>query len=659
MATVDSSLRLFDAFSRPLINITQALNLTFFRINELNNSLARSAQAIRKITVAQRHPTFAEAGLQLSANHATNAQGQNDQMNPGQGDSKGIGSSIKSMVGDHALQGFMELGKATIGGAMEQRKTQDMFIARTGNEEIGTAMFEKFKTDALAAGLDVNESLQSSLSFLSSTQNVDQLSKLNDFAQQLNVFDSTGSGIEGAASAVKEAMSGDTTSLAERFNISDFDMEAFKIEDLGKSGNIDGFIKAFDQLLEKQNMGQAAFDQMMKSPTKQLEVLRNNMKSSFADAGMQAMEALTPLMTRLNTAFQEGSFQPFFEGLSFGLAIIAGGLVGVVDGMAWLGGIIQQNWGFIEPILAMVGSALAFWALTQIPMLVFPIVEAAAAWLLLNWPILLIGAAIGFVLYAMVEWGNTTVEVIGFIGGLFGVFFGFLYNSFTYFVNFILSVAEFIANVFNDPVYAIKKLFYDLSINALQFIANIAKGIENLISKMGLHIDITSGIDNLLNNLEGARDSLTSEADVVKLMRFDQVDYGEAFSMGQDIGKKLGNSAVSNVQGAFGALKNAFNPQGEATGEALNPNKLNQNPTIDRVNEVGKINNTVDISSEDLKTMRELAEMKNIQNFVTLTPTVAMTTGDINNGQNVDSIIVKIKTMLETEISSSAQGVYA
>ncbi|WP_396390937.1 hypothetical protein [Desulfosporosinus shakirovi] len=564
-----------------------------------------------------------------------------------------------------------DLGKASIGGAMEQQKTQDMFIARTGNTDIGTAMFDKFKSDALAAGQDVNKALQSSLTFLSSAQNVDQISKLNDFAFRLNAFDNAGNGIEGAASALKGAMSGDITSLAKSFNMSEADIKAFEIDDLGKSGNIDGFIKAFDQLLEKQNMGQAAFDQMMKSPTKQLEALTNNMKSSFSDAGEQAMEALTPLMTRLNNAFQEGSFQPFINGLSIGLAIIAGGIVGIVDSLASLGGTIQRNWDIIAPILVMVSSALTMWAVTQIPALIAklwlmtePIRAAALEWIALNWPILLIGAAIGFVVYAMVKWGDTTVEVIGFIGGLLGAFFGFLYNNVASFANNVLSVAEFIANVFIDPIYAVKKLFYDLTINALEYLQTLAHGIETLINKIsGIKINITAGMDNLLKTLEGARDNLKSEADVVSLTRMKQVDYHEAFSKGQDIGKKLGNSAVSSVQGAFGSLENAFNFKGGATDGAYNLDNWNQNQNqisaIDRVNEVGKINNTVDISSEDLKTMRELAEMKNIQNFVTLTPTVAMTTGDINNGQSVDSIIVKIKTMLETEISSSAQGVYA
>jgi hypothetical protein len=77
-----------------------------------------------------------------------------------------------------------------------------------------------------------------------------------------------------------------------------------------------------------------------------------------------------------------------------------------------------------------------------------------------------------------------------------------------------------------------------------------------------------------------------------------------------------------------------------------------------RLDEVGKINDTVDISSEDIKMMRELAEMKNIQNFVTLQPSVNVQTGDIRNGMDVGSMVEAITTMLQDEISSSAEGVY-
>ncbi|MEF3309521.1 hypothetical protein PV433_11510 [Paenibacillus sp. GYB004] len=79
---------------------------------------------------------------------------------------------------------------------------------------------------------------------------------------------------------------------------------------------------------------------------------------------------------------------------------------------------------------------------------------------------------------------------------------------------------------------------------------------------------------------------------------------------------------------------------------------------IGSVGEVGKIKDTVDISSEDLRMMRELAEMKNIQNFVSLAPTVQVTTGPVNKESDIQTIVANIKTALETEIASSAKGVY-
>src|SRR5690606_24005791 len=79
---------------------------------------------------------------------------------------------------------------------------------------------------------------------------------------------------------------------------------------------------------------------------------------------------------------------------------------------------------------------------------------------------------------------------------------------------------------------------------------------------------------------------------------------------------------------------------------------------VNKVNSVGRIEDTVDISSEDIKLMRELAEMKAIQNFVTLTPTVNVTTGDIRNDADIDTIIRRIEDFLEREIVNSAQGVF-
>ncbi len=390
------------------------------------------------------------------------------------------------------------------------------------------------------------------------------------------------------------------------------------------------------------------------------------MPMTFADVATslknKALQSFAPVMEKINKALNSPAGQAFVNNISNAISFAAIIADGLLDTIMWIGNAVQQNWGIIEPVLIAVGLMLAVWAFQQIPMLigklwlmVAPILAQAGAWLLANWPILLIVLAIGLLLYAMLKCGDTVVKVVGVIGGIFGVLFAYLFNKFAFFANVVLSVAEFFINVWKDPVYAVKKLFYDLVINSLKYLQNLAKGIENIINKIpGLKVNITGGMDNLLNTLEEARDNLKSEKDVVTLMRFNQMDYGDAFNKGQEFGTAAGQFAVDGVQNAFGSLKNAV---GNLT--AMGKSGPTTIPNVGKVGEVGKVKGTVDVSSEDLKTMRELAEMKNIQNFVKLTPTVKVQTGDIKNGYDVDTIISRITNELETAIASSAEGVYS
>src|SRR5690606_30780999 len=80
---------------------------------------------------------------------------------------------------------------------------------------------------------------------------------------------------------------------------------------------------------------------------------------------------------------------------------------------------------------------------------------------------------------------------------------------------------------------------------------------------------------------------------------------------------------------------------------------------VGKVGSVGKIEDTVDISNEDIKLLRELAEMKSIQNFVTLTPQI--TFGDTHirqDGRSIDEIIANITERLQEELAASAKGLF-
>lgn len=389
----------------------------------------------------------------------------------------------------------------------------------------------------------------------------------------------------------------------------------------------------------------------------------------FNKAKNHALRKFGPIIERINGMLNSQVGEKFISFFINGITILAALTNNVIDAFVWLGSTINTIYSYAEPLIYLIGAALTLWAVTQIPMLITklwlmtqPILASAVAWLAMHWPILLIGAAIGFLLYAILNWQDETVTAVGVVGGIFGILIGYLFNNFAYFANMVLSVAEFFVNVWKDPVYAVKKLFYDLVINALSYLQNLASGIEDIINKIpGINVNLTEGMGNLLNKLENARDNLSSEADVVQLMRFEQKDYGEAFNAGQKVGSNIGSGIIKGVNWASDKLE-GFNGKGFGFSDPTNNFMATMPDGIDKigkVGEVGKIKNSVDISSEDLRMMRELAEMKNIQNFVTLQPQLSF--GDTHvkqDGRTVDEIVANITTRLNDEIASSAKGVF-
>ena len=398
---------------------------------------------------------------------------------------------------------------------------------------------------------------------------------------------------------------------------------------------------------------------------KKFDTMPRTFGDIFTQLGNNALKAFEPVIQKISGILNSPSFANFSNGLIQGINMAAFVLGVLIDGFIWLGSVIQSNWGIIEPILIAIGMALLFWSVSQIPMLITklwmmlpPVLAQAAAWLAVNWPILLIGAAIGLLLYAMINFGDTVVEVVGFVGGIFGVLFAFLFNKFAFFANFVLSVAEFFINVWKDPIYAVKKLFYDLSINALSFLLNIAKGIENVINKIpGLNVNMTGSMEGLLKTLESQRDNLKSEKDVVKLKKFEQIDYSTAFTKGQEFGKKAGRFAVDGVQGAFDKLSSlAKMPAG---ADMSGVDKLMKDGAVPVTGKNGNLK--VDMSQEDLKYLQDIAEREYVNKFstATLAPNIKISFGKVTKEADADQVAKRVEKILKEQIAIAAEGSYA
>ncbi|APB77379.1 flagella biosynthesis chaperone FliJ [Paenibacillus polymyxa] len=559
----------------------------------------------------------------------------NRRLREGGRNSEGMLSNLRNIAAAYvSIAAAKSLFENVMGGAMEQQQMISTFVARSGSEALGNAIYDAITKQALAAGQDVQQALSGTMSFMSSTLDPKQLAQLNKLSMRLAKLNPM-EGLEGAAFSMKELLSGDYTSIVERFNIGRGTIKNSDALKAGKAGDIEGFIKGMDKLLVQQNLSEKAFSKMLDSPAAKWQKLVNTFKFNLAQAGNAAVNAFAPLFDVINKAFASGQFDQFFGSIQAGMSMIAQVTSSVVQ-------FLINNWDLVKNTLLVLGVVAAAVA-----------VGFAVDWIIAVWPLALIVAGIIAIITILNKFGISTGQVVAFVVGVFYAMFAQLNNWIAGFWNVILDFVEFFANIFIDPVYAIKKLFYDLW-------NDIGKYFVDLINKMvdGLNwlIEKTNSITGSTISaiqymkMEDGPQKPTTDKDVLDFSKYrmQSMDVLKAFNSGKTAANDLTKS-ISNF-----SLKGTAQPYTVPKMPKQNGNIGN----VGKVGKVGKIEDKVDISSEDLKVMRDIAEMKSIQNFVTLTPTVQVKTGDINNGADVDTIIKKIGDHLEEQFVSTAQGVY-
>ena len=264
-----------------------------------------------------------------------------------------------------------------------------------------------------------------------------------------------------------------------------------------------------------------------------------------------------------------------------------------------------------------------------------------------TWVVMMLAVLVA-ALYAGVaafnKFTGSGVSATGILMGTFAVLGAHvLNNTIIPLQNGFAMFANFIGNLFNDPVAAVKVLFYDMALTVLGYITNMASGIETLINKIpGVTVDLTSGLDSFYAKLESAQKKAKDEAGWVEYVKkMDYIDYSKAAGAGYRFGEGL----ADKVAGVFSGSDYAG--LGDIAGGVR-----------DIAANTGKIADEVHIADEDLQFFRDVAEMRYIQNFVTLTPTVSMN-ASISEKVDVSGVIQKIEQALKEEIAESAEVVLA
>lgn len=371
------------------------------------------------------------------------------------------------------------------------------------------------------------------------------------------------------------------------------------------------------------------------------------------------------LMERINGFLNSSTGAAMVSGITAGIALIADGITWIIDLVQMGGDFVAQNWGIIQPVLMGITAALLFWGATLIPGMIAklwamapalwaqvpPVMAQAAAWLAVHWPILAVGIAIAGVGLILNHFGITADQVIGFVVGLFYGLGAAVWNVVALMVNPFIMFAEFISNVFNHPLYSAKKLFVDFANGVLDVLADLASAIDWVFG--------SNLADAVTGWQAGLTDWLGEMPEGYKVLdKMEHLDIGDFGKKGYTAGSDFANGIKSGAAGLFGGVFGNDDPFGiggiGTTGDFASTMKA---PDIGKVGEVGKINSDVNIADEDLQLMKDVAEMRYVQNFVTLTPTVAMN-AQVSERVDIDELTGRVADALIEEVAAGAEGVY-
>ena len=190
------------------------------------------------------------------------------------------------------------------------------------------------------------------------------------------------------------------------------------------------------------------------------------------------------------------------------------------------------------------------------------------------------------------------------------------YNVFASLWNVIAAFAEFFANVWNDPLGATARLFFNVFDTILGIVETVAGAIDALLGS-----DLSSAVSGFRSQLSGWVDDTFGE-NAVQIKRMANLDVAATSQqwgdMGSNIGSKLDNMNISleDIAGGLGGLGNISVP---SAGEL----------DIGDVGSVGRVKNIegdVNLSDEDLRLYRDLAERRymNRVELQTLAPQITV-----------------------------------
>ena len=333
---------------------------------------------------------------------------------------------------------------------------------------------------------------------------------------------------------------------------------------------------------------------------------------------------------------------------------------------------IYENWSTIAPIFwGLAGAAIAYAVALGI--------QTAATWIangaakaffvtLLSNPLFWIALAVGVVIAALYK----MIQAVGGVKNAWEICKAALVVAWTALKVAFFAVYNWIANLIDKlklcwqkAGVAIANFMGDMKVSVLTILQNMINGAIGIINDFISLLNKIPGVNiDLIEQVTFAT-TAAAENEAAKQARADALNQYEAdIKAAQAERDATYSAAKQELADATAKLSETYaNARAEAAQANSDAGVSDWNTdqydvgNVDSVGSVGSIESDVNIADEDLKFLRDVAEMRYVQNFVTLTPTVAVD-AQISEKVDVDEVVTKIEKKLEDEFTAAAEGVY-
>lgn len=425
-----------------------------------------------------------------------------------------------------------------------------------------------------------------------------------------------------------------------------------------------------------------------------------------------ALVAFQPVLQRINDFANSTVVQNFANGVIEAMAVISNVVLNIFDLIGTVGGFIADNWSVISPIIYGVIAALAVYAaylgivkgieiasaaataihsvamsakIGVMAALTGQTMAATAAQMGYNgalyacpivWIIVLIIALIA-IIFAVC---NAIAKMTGVANSGFGVIMGCIFTVGALFKNLGLTVANIALGIgnaiaalasnmmtaFHNAICSVQSWFYNLLSTALSVIEGICSALNKLPFVEFDYSGISSAADDYAakaSEAAGNKEDYQSISDAFNegFTTFDAFQDGwasDAFNAGaawgDGVADKVSNFSLSDVFGKtdipnVSDYTSGFNDAIANSGVGDSIGNIDDN--------TGKIKDSLEVSEDELKYLRDIAEQEAINRFTTAEVTINQTNNNnVSSDTDLDGFITALDDAMGEAIESITEG---